>query len=67
MMDDMDKPQLNKGRMLRPGETGIDHDWYKDLSGSDEIEYWLSDLTMHSRASEIAARIVRESRAPKTR
>ena len=64
-MDDMDKPKLNKGWMLRPGETGIDPDWYKDLSGSDEIEFWLSDLMMHTRACEIAAKIVRESRAPK--
>lgn len=62
MMDDMDKPKLNKGRMLRPGETGIDHDWYKDLSGSDEIEFWLSDLMMHTRACDIARDIVVSSR-----
>lgn len=56
---------MNVGWMLQPGETGIDPDWAKkdiDQVIGDEASFWLSEITMHTKAPDIARGIVESSR-----
>ena len=59
----------NIARMIQPGESGIDPNWYKaepDNSFSGKIENWVLELTYHAAGApvlNVARDIVRESYA----
>lgn len=60
---------MNIARMIQPGESGIDPDWYKaepDDSLSGQIETWVMELTYHAAGApvlNVARGIVSESYA----
>jgi len=59
-----------KGYIVRDDELGYDEDiWVAthELVFGNEVESFLKGVTENTRASEIAAKIVRDSRAPKDR
>lgn len=60
-----DSHGVKVGYMMRDSECGYDEDiWVAshELVFGNDVESWLSDLTTHSRAADIAADIVTMSR-----
>jgi hypothetical protein len=60
------RKNMNIGRILQPGETGIPEGWQSCEGVSAEAESWLAEMTSVPEGQcviEVTARVVRESRS----